>query len=55
MKTSGELNALKEKVETVNRKLHELTEEELVQVTGGIQPKATKSWFGCDLPDAEES
>ena len=35
MKTKEELNALKEEVETVNKKLHELTEEELEQVTGG--------------------
>ena len=35
MKTKEELNALKEEVETVRRKLHELTEEELEQVTGG--------------------
>ena len=35
MKTKEELNALKEEVETVNKKLHELTEEELAQVTGG--------------------
>ena len=35
MKTTEELNALKEEVETVSRKLHELTEEELAQVTGG--------------------
>ena len=35
MKTKEELNALKEKVETVGRKLHELTEEELAQVSGG--------------------
>ena len=37
MKTKEELNALKEEVETVSKKLHELTEEELVQVSGGIQ------------------
>ena len=36
MKTKEELNALKEEVETLNRKLHELTEEELEQVTGGV-------------------
>ena len=36
MKTLEELNALKEKVETVNKKLAELSEEELAQVTGGI-------------------
>ena len=35
MKTQEELNALKKEVETVNRKLEELTEEELSQVTGG--------------------
>ena len=35
MKTKEELNALKEEAETVNRKLHEPTEEELEQVTGG--------------------
>ena len=35
MKTKEELNALNEEVETVNRKLHELTEEELAQVSGG--------------------
>ena len=32
-----QLNAIKEEVETVNKKLQELTEEELAQVTGGIQ------------------
>ena len=35
MKTKKELNALKEEVETLNKKLHELTEEELAQVSGG--------------------
>ena len=34
-KTQEELNALKEEVETLNKKLAELTEEELAQVTGG--------------------
>ena len=38
-KTKEELNALKEEVENVNRKLHELTEEDLEQVTGGSVPK----------------
>ena len=36
MKTTEELNALKEEVETLNEKLQELTEEELEKVTGGI-------------------
>ena len=35
MKTKEELNALKEEVETLNTKLHELTEDELKEVTGG--------------------
>ena len=35
MKTKEELNALKEEVETLNKKLRELTEEELAEVTGG--------------------
>ena len=35
MKSSEELNALKEKVETLNKKLSELTEDELKQVSGG--------------------
>ena len=35
MKSKKELNALKEKAETVNKKLAELTEDELEQVTGG--------------------
>ena len=35
MKTKEELNALKEEVETVSKKLHELTEEERAQVSGG--------------------
>ena len=38
MKTVEELNALKEEVETVRRKLHELTDEELAQVSGGVLP-----------------
>ena len=36
MKTKEELNALKEEVETLNKKLHELTDEELEQVSGGF-------------------
>ena len=36
MKTKEELNALKEEVETLIKKLAELTEEELAQVSGGL-------------------
>ena len=39
MKTKEELNAIKEEVEALNRKLRELTEEELEQVTGGCPYK----------------
>ena len=35
MKTKEELNEIKEEVEKLDTKLHELTEEELEQVTGG--------------------
>ena len=35
MKTKEELNAMKEEAETVSKKLHELTEDELKQVSGG--------------------
>ena len=38
MKTKEELNVLKEKAETMSKKLHELTEEELAQVSGGFEP-----------------
>ena len=38
MKTTEELNTMKEEVEAMNRKLHELTEEELEQVLGGFEP-----------------
>ena len=36
MKTKEELKALKEEVETINKKLAELSEEELEQVSGGV-------------------
>ena len=35
MKTKEELNEIKEEIERLDKKLHELTEEELEQVTGG--------------------
>ena len=35
MKTKEELDTLKEEVETLNKKLAELTDEELEQVSGG--------------------
>ena len=45
MKTKEELNALKEEVETVSKKLHELTEEELEQVSGGYQKTQIEASF----------
>ena len=43
MKTKEELNALKEEVEAVKRKPHELTDEELEKVSGGlVDPKPEK-------------
>ena len=45
MKTKEELNALKEEVETLNKKLAELTEKELEQVIGGADvPKEEKEF-----------
>ena len=38
MKTKEELNALKEEVEALNKKLADLSEEELAQVAGGAAP-----------------
>ena len=50
MKTKEELNAIKEEVENVNKKLAELTEEELAQVAGGVDFNTT-DWNGyCGLP-----
>ena len=45
MKTKEELNALKEEIETLNKKLAELTAEELAQVSGGVDFNIT-DWNG---------
>ena len=37
MKTKEELNALKEEVEALNKKLRELTDDELRAVVGGFE------------------
>ena len=42
MKTADELKELKQEVETLNKKLHELTEEELEQVFGGTDIDTAK-------------
>ena len=49
MKTPEELNALKNEVETMNKKLAELTEEELTQVAGGMETFICP-YCGCYLP-----
>lgn len=38
MKSKEELKALKEEVETLNKKLAELSEDEMAAVTGGLFP-----------------
>ena len=48
MKTQEELNAIKEEVETLNKKLAELSEEELTQVSGGDAPSILTK-LGLDL------
>ena len=56
MKTKEELNALKEEVETLNKKLAELTEEELAQVTGGqtgINSQISAICFGVSDKNGE--
>ena len=52
MKTKEELNALKEEVETLNKKLCELTDEELAQVSGGDRVHhvpGTESFFNPNV------
>lgn len=39
MKTPEELNAIKAELEALNEKLSSLTEDELIQVAGGIYMK----------------
>lgn len=46
MKTKEELNAIKEEVEMLNKKLAELSEEELKTVTGGWIFGPT-TWMKC--------
>ena len=43
MKTKEELNVLKAEVEKLNKKLAELTDEELAQVAGGTEPSPENS------------
>lgn len=47
MKSKEELTAIKEEVETVSKKLRELSDEELELVTGGfmVETNGESSWF----------
>ena len=40
-----ELNAQKEEVETVSKKIHELTDEEVVQVVGGADTDSSTAYI----------
>ena len=51
MKTKKELNALKNEVEALNDKLSTLSEEELTQVTGGVDFNIT-DWNGYSSSQA---
>lgn len=46
MRTKEELSALKKEMQTMNRKLSELSEDELTQIVGGHSGDA--DW--CDMP-----
>lgn len=68
MKAKEELNAIKEEVETLNKKLAELTEEELAQVSGcaelseealgaavgGTSDESLKDYLSDRLEEAED-
>ena len=51
MKTKEELNALKTEVEALNRKLAELSEEELKLVAGGGSGNTDPSVVGWRTPE----
>ena len=50
MKSAEELNALKEEVAALNKKLAELSEDELTQVTGGSIPDIPGLGFIGEAP-----
>ena len=60
MKTKEELNALKSEVETLSKKLAELTEDEIEKVAGGIvvedwtsgQPYIPQGWTRITVVDS---
>ena len=48
MKTKEELNALKEEIESMNKILADLTEEELKQIFGGEMSESGYTVLACD-------
>ena len=50
MKTEEELNALKEEIETLKKKLCEITDDELAQVAGGLDAGQTEGYWECFVP-----
>ena len=54
MKTKEELNTLKEEVETLNKKLAELSEDELKQVVGGYNGYEIFFYNSQNLSDSSD-
>ena len=50
MKSKEELSALKEEAENVNRKLPEMTKEEMMQAVGGLDPDLSRE-FVSEQPE----
>lgn len=53
MKTKEEMNALKEEAETVNKKLSELSEKELVQISSGTLGPGYEDSFPYQIKPGE--
>lgn len=55
MKTKEELNTLKEEIEALNKKLAELSEDEMEQVTGGVvkSPKIFSPLLRLNNPELD--
>ena len=44
MKTTEELNVIKEEVEALNKKLAELNDEEMAYISGGLNDENSNHW-----------
>ena len=50
MKTTEELNVIKEEVEALNKKLAELNDEEMAYISGGSNDENSSRWDDwCDI------